>query len=178
MLGARVLASSLRMFHIITNVHTLLQFHRALSQALVINTHLAPCTIAPCYPTSASPLMVRNHEGHSNIVQLECLQEYLSPRCCTCYMMSFDAIPVLDLSRSQHAATKPAFLADLRRALLEVGFLYISNTDINQTLVEDVISNGKAFFELPDEAKLAIQMKNAPSFLGLPSRCLNPNYVC
>ncbi|MCJ1436867.1 hypothetical protein MMC27_006249 [Xylographa pallens] len=80
--------------------------------------------------------------------------------------MSFDTIPILDLSRSQHRSTKPTFLADLRRALLEVGFLYISNTDISQLLVEDVISNGKAFFELPDDAKLAIQMKNAPSFLG------------
>ncbi|MCJ1287802.1 hypothetical protein MMC26_007154 [Xylographa opegraphella] len=80
--------------------------------------------------------------------------------------MSFDTIPILDLSRSQHDSTKPAFLADLRRALLEVGFLYISNTDISPALVDDVISNGKAFFELSDEAKLAIQMKNAPSFLG------------
>ena len=83
--------------------------------------------------------------------------------------MSFETIPILDLSRAQHSSTKPAFLADLRRALLEVGFLYISNTDVGQTLVENVISNGKAFFELPDEAKLAIQMKNAPSFLGLKS---------
>ncbi|MCJ1378855.1 hypothetical protein MMC17_001954 [Xylographa soralifera] len=80
--------------------------------------------------------------------------------------MSFNTIPILDLSRSQHGSTKPAFLADLRRALLQVGFLYISNTDVNQSLVNDVINNGKAFFDLPDEAKLAIQMKNAPSFLG------------
>ena len=81
--------------------------------------------------------------------------------------MSFDAIPVLNLSRSQDPVTKPAFLLDLRRALLEVGFLYIDNTDVDQSLIEDVISNGKAFFDLPDQAKLAIQMKNARSFLGL-----------
>ncbi|MCJ1474022.1 hypothetical protein MMC13_002680 [Lambiella insularis] len=80
--------------------------------------------------------------------------------------MSFSAIPVLDLSRSQHPDTKPAFLLDLRRALLDVGFLYISNTGIGRSLIDDVIKNGKAFFDLPEEAKLAIQMKNAPSFLG------------
>ncbi|MCJ1402802.1 hypothetical protein MMC11_006023 [Xylographa trunciseda] len=80
--------------------------------------------------------------------------------------MSFSIIPILDLSLSQHSSTKPAFLSDLRRALLEVGFLYISNTDIDHSLIEDVIRNGKAFFDLPDEAKLKIQMKNAHSFLG------------
>ncbi|MCJ1248123.1 hypothetical protein MMC30_005338 [Trapelia coarctata] len=80
--------------------------------------------------------------------------------------MSFTSIPVLDLSLSEHPDTKPAFLSDLRNALLEVGFLYISNTGIDTKLIDDVIANGKAFFDLPDEAKLAIQMKNSPSFLG------------
>jgi len=86
--------------------------------------------------------------------------------------MSFTSIPVLDLSLSQHPDTKPAFLSDLRSALLEVGFLYISKTGIDTKLIDDVIANGKAFFGLPDEAKLAIQMKNAPSFLGL--RAISP----
>lgn len=82
--------------------------------------------------------------------------------------MSFDAIPILDLSLSQDPNTKPTFLSNLRHALLEVGFLYINNTGIDQSLIDDVIKNGKAFFDLPDEAKLAIQMTNAASFLGLP----------
>ena len=80
--------------------------------------------------------------------------------------MSFDVIPVLDLSLSRHPETKPAFLHDLRTALLEVGFLYITNTGISDALRRDVIAQGKAFFELPDEKKLQIQMKNCPSFLG------------
>jgi isopenicillin N synthase-like dioxygenase len=80
--------------------------------------------------------------------------------------MAFNAIPVLDLSLSRDPATKPAFLASLRKALLEVGFLYISNTGIADELIEGVIKNGRAFFDLPSEAKLAVQMKNEKSFLG------------
>ena len=87
--------------------------------------------------------------------------------------MSFDSIPILDLSLSRDPEAKPAFLADLRRALLEVGFLYIKNTGIADALVQDVIDNGKAFFDLPDEAKLAIAMKNQKSFLGMR---LSPEY--
>lgn len=80
--------------------------------------------------------------------------------------MSFTSIPLLDLSLSRNPETKPAFLESLREALLEVGFLYIKNTGIDDALIEDVITQGKAFFDLPEEKKLEIQMKNVPSFLG------------
>ncbi|KAL8636657.1 MAG: hypothetical protein Q9228_005970 [Teloschistes exilis] len=80
--------------------------------------------------------------------------------------MSFDSIPVLDLSLAQDAKTKPIFLQSLRSALLEVGFLYIKNTGISDELVEEVITQGKAFFSIPNAKKMEVQMKNAPSFLG------------
>ena len=80
--------------------------------------------------------------------------------------MSFSAIPVLDLSLVRNQDTKPAFLETLRNALLDVGFLYIKNTGIDDSLIQDVIEQGKAFFDLPDEKKLEIQMKKKPSFLG------------
>ena len=80
--------------------------------------------------------------------------------------MSFHEIPVLDLSLSRHSGSKPAFLSSLRDALLDVGFLYLKNTGINDALIQDVIDQGKAFFSLSEEQKLEIQMKNVPSFLG------------
>ncbi len=80
--------------------------------------------------------------------------------------MSFDEIPVLDLSLSRHPDTKSAFLDSLRNALLDVGFLYIKDTGIDDALFQDVIEQGKAFFSLPEERKLEVQMKNVPSFLG------------
>lgn len=81
-------------------------------------------------------------------------------------MSSFTSIPILDLSLASDAATKPEFLTQLRHALLEVGFLYIKNVGKPEELFEEVIRLGKAFFDIPDEEKLKIEMKNAPSFLG------------
>lgn len=80
-------------------------------------------------------------------------------------------MPVLDLSQARNAFTKPSFLDSLRRALLEVGFLYIENAGISDNLIEDVINQGRAFFDLPEEKKLEVQMKNAPSFLGRLLTC-------
>ncbi|PHH87411.1 hypothetical protein CDD83_8916 [Cordyceps sp. RAO-2017] len=67
--------------------------------------------------------------------------------------MSFTSIPVLDLELARNAATKGEFLAQLRHALLEVGFLYLKNTGIPAALVDDVVDKGKAFFDLPLEEK-------------------------
>ena len=74
--------------------------------------------------------------------------------------MSSDEIPMLDLSLSRHPDTKSAFLDSLRNALLDVGFLYIKDTGIDDALIQDVVEQGKAVFSLPEERK------NVPSFLG------------
>ncbi|KAI1423251.1 hypothetical protein F5Y12DRAFT_786210 [Xylaria sp. FL1777] len=80
--------------------------------------------------------------------------------------MSFTSVPILDLAQSRDPATKPQFLAELRHALMEVGFLYLKNVGIPDELWRDVVSEGRAFFDIPREEKLKIEMKNAPSFLG------------
>ncbi|KAM3544812.1 hypothetical protein ARSEF1564_002276 [Beauveria bassiana] len=80
--------------------------------------------------------------------------------------MSFTSIPILDLAEAKDSATKPEFLRQLRHALMEVGFLYLKNVGIPDSLFEQVIEQGKAFFNIPEEEKLKIEMKNAPSFLG------------
>ena len=80
--------------------------------------------------------------------------------------MASDTIPLLDLSLARCLETRASFLEELRRALLEVGFLYIKNTGISSTLIQDVVEQGRAFFDLPMEKKLEVEMKNAPSFLG------------
>ncbi|KAF4976965.1 hypothetical protein FZEAL_6435 [Fusarium zealandicum] len=80
--------------------------------------------------------------------------------------MSFTSIPVLDLAAAKDPATKPEFLKQLRHALLEVGFLYLKNVGIPDELFKQVIDLGKGFFDIPEEEKLKIEMKNAPSFLG------------
>lgn len=80
--------------------------------------------------------------------------------------MSFTEVPVLDLSLASSPTTKPTLLSQLRHALLEVGFLYISHTGIPEKLIRDVQTLGKAFFDLPMEEKLKCEMKNQKSFLG------------
>lgn len=80
--------------------------------------------------------------------------------------MAFTQIPLLDLSEARDEQLKPGFLRKLRDALLNVGFLYIKNTGIDQKLYDRVCEEGIKFFDLPDEEKLRIEMKNEASFLG------------
>ncbi|KAL9089282.1 MAG: hypothetical protein Q9165_005850 [Trypethelium subeluteriae] len=80
---------------------------------------------------------------------------------------NFNAIPTLPLAQARDPKTKPAFLDALRSALLNVGFLYLSETGLDEELVERVCAETRRFFEeLPEEEKLKIEMKNEKSFLG------------
>jgi isopenicillin N synthase-like dioxygenase len=80
---------------------------------------------------------------------------------------TFTQIPILPLSAALSPDTKPQFLADLRSALLHVGFLYLSDTGLPDGLVQRVIGECSRFFEeLPVEEKEKIEMKNEKSFLG------------
>lgn len=82
-------------------------------------------------------------------------------------MPSFSEIPTLKLSEARDPASKPAFLTSLRDALLNVGFLYLSDTGLPQSLIDDVIRECQAFFtDLSEEEKIKVEMKNEQSFLG------------
>jgi isopenicillin N synthase-like dioxygenase len=67
--------------------------------------------------------------------------------------MSFTSIPILDLALARDPITKPQFLSDLRHALMEVGFLYLKNVGISDETFQQVIEEGKAFFDIPDGEK-------------------------
>lgn len=79
---------------------------------------------------------------------------------------SFTDIPILDLGEARDAKTKPVFLEKLRQAVLSVGFFYIKNTGVDQAFFDRVCKEGIQFFDLPEDEKLRIEMKNKPSFLG------------
>lgn len=81
-------------------------------------------------------------------------------------MSDFTEVPVLDYALSTSEETKPACLEKLKHALLEVGFLYVKNTGVDTVLVDNVVRLGKAFFDLPEEEKLRLEMKNSPHFVG------------
>ncbi|KAL4782900.1 hypothetical protein BJX76DRAFT_331507 [Aspergillus varians] len=84
----------------------------------------------------------------------------------TVHSDSFTAIPILDYSQSTSPTTKPAFLADLRNALVNVGFFYLVNAPIASEIRQDLVSKCKKLFDLPLEKKLEIEMVNSKHFLG------------
>ncbi|KAL4814671.1 hypothetical protein BDW67DRAFT_176864 [Aspergillus spinulosporus] len=77
---------------------------------------------------------------------------------------SFTVIPVLDYSLSK--SDKSAFLADLRYALVNVGFFYLVNAPIRPQIRQDLVKKCRAIFDLPLEKKLEIEMVNSKHFLG------------
>jgi isopenicillin N synthase-like dioxygenase len=82
---------------------------------------------------------------------------------------SFTSVPVLQLSLARDPSTKPAFLVELRDALLNVGFLYLSGTGLPNDLIGKVCKLTTDFFDediLPLREKERIEMKNEKSFLG------------
>ncbi|KAL4748192.1 hypothetical protein BDW72DRAFT_215027 [Aspergillus terricola var. indicus] len=77
---------------------------------------------------------------------------------------SFTVIPALDFALS--SSDKPAFLADLRYALVNVGFFYLVNAPIRPQIRQDLVKKCRAIFDLPIEKKLEIEMVNSKHFLG------------
>lgn len=80
--------------------------------------------------------------------------------------MAFSSIPILDFAQSNSPSTKPAFLADLRHAIVNVGFFYLRNTSIPASVQDVFVERGKEIFDLPLDKKLEIEMVNSKHFLG------------
>lgn len=72
---------------------------------------------------------------------------------------------MLDFSQAL-SPSKPTFLANLREALVNVGFFYLRNAPISAQSQEQFIEKALGLFELPLEKKLEIEMVNSPHFLG------------
>jgi isopenicillin N synthase-like dioxygenase len=84
-------------------------------------------------------------------------------------MASFTTVPILSLDQARDPNTKPLFLIRLRDTLLNVGFLYLSDTGLSKELVDRVCELTVAFFDehvLSLAEKEKIEMKNEKSFLG------------
>lgn len=78
----------------------------------------------------------------------------------------FTSIPSLDytLLTSGH---KDVFIAQLRHAVIHVGFMYLANPPIDRAVVSRLLSlTPKLFDDIPQEKKDALRMANSPHFLG------------
>lgn len=80
---------------------------------------------------------------------------------------SFNSIPILDLAHADAGdAGRNQLLAQLRHALVDVGFLYIVNHGVPENVVTDMIKILPELFNLSESYKEDIALHNSPHFLG------------
>ncbi|KAA1469511.1 Clavaminate synthase-like protein [Dentipellis sp. KUC8613] len=79
---------------------------------------------------------------------------------------NFASVPVLDYSLVSSPSTRPAFLAQLQHALINVGFLYLAHPPVQPAEFDRLIAYIPQLFALPSAQKDAIRMANSEHFLG------------
>ncbi|KAI0929810.1 hypothetical protein AcV5_006676 [Taiwanofungus camphoratus] len=78
----------------------------------------------------------------------------------------FSSVPVLDWSLTTNPDRRFDFILQLRHALINVGFLYLSNPPVSREDIDAVINYAPRLFDLPQEAKDKIRMANSEHFFG------------
>ena len=78
----------------------------------------------------------------------------------------FSSVPILDYSLLSSPSTRAQFISQLQHALINVGFLYLSNHPVPAPLVSSVVSYIPQLFALPQDEKDKIAMINSEHFLG------------
>ncbi|KAI0072208.1 Clavaminate synthase-like protein [Panus rudis PR-1116 ss-1] len=81
---------------------------------------------------------------------------------------NFSHIPIIDLQdiTSSDPARRKALARAVRDACINVGFLYVKNHNIPETIIEDALSASKEFFSLPTEKKMEIDIRKTPNYKG------------
>lgn len=79
---------------------------------------------------------------------------------------SVKGLPILDLALADDPSRKPELLAQLRDALFNVGFLYVTNHRVPAATIRNLVSRLPVLFDQPPEAKAAMSKLNSPHFLG------------
>ncbi|KAK2735069.1 hypothetical protein FQN57_001349 [Myotisia sp. PD_48] len=82
---------------------------------------------------------------------------------------SFSEIPIIDLSQACDPLKKPRLLEQLRHALIHVGFLYVLNHGVSDSVISGLVRLLPELFNLPLDAKAEIALSNSPHFLGYSS---------
>lgn len=81
--------------------------------------------------------------------------------------MNQPSIPLLDIRRLDGSgADRETFLAEMREAARDVGFIYLAGHGVEERLLGDLIAISRQFFALPEADKLAVEMVHSPHFRG------------
>jgi len=83
-------------------------------------------------------------------------------------LVSFERLPVVDVSALAEpvGADRRATVLALKRAASEVGFLYVSGHGVDAAAVHAVEEVARAFFALPQAAKLRYHIRGSPNHRG------------
>ncbi|KAH7068085.1 putative hyoscyamine 6-dioxygenase, partial [Paraphoma chrysanthemicola] len=79
---------------------------------------------------------------------------------------NFTSIPVVDLSKADTSTTRSELLKDLRHAVTDIGFLYVSNHGVPNHVIQSLVAALPKLFSLPEEEKRKVALENSPHFLG------------
>ena len=80
----------------------------------------------------------------------------------------FDTVPVIDFAGmlTGDPEAKVEVGANLRDACSNVGFFYIKNHGVPQSLIDRTFAESERFFRIPREEKFAIHVKKSPHLIG------------
>ena len=78
---------------------------------------------------------------------------------------NFQSIPLLDYSLLS-TDRREDFVLQLRNALINVGFLYLSNPPVDKEVIDSLLKYVPRLFDIPQEKKDAIRMENSEHILG------------
>ena len=81
---------------------------------------------------------------------------------------AFHSIPVIDFTSaySKDFARRKQLASEVYDACVRVGFFYIKNHGVDESIMKNVFSAAKDFFGLPLEDKMAIDLNKSPHFRG------------
>jgi isopenicillin N synthase-like dioxygenase len=99
--------------------------------------------------------------------------------------LDFDTIPVIDIAELGHAdlAKRTEVAAQIRRACEQVGFFYIKNHGVGESLQASAYAAAREFFALPTDDKLVVDIRKSARHRGycatgvLNADINNPNAV-
>jgi isopenicillin N synthase-like dioxygenase len=89
---------------------------------------------------------------------------------------AFHEIPVIDFrdAFSNDVEVKKRLAGKIYDACVRVGFFYISNHGIEDSVMKNIFSAAKDFFRLPLEDKMAIDLNKSPHFRGYTKLMVRP----
>ena len=100
--------------------------------------------------------MVQQNSAYAELVRPEAKQ------------VPFDSIPLIDLGPflAGTADDRARVATEIGKACRDIGFFYVTNHGVPQTLIDAVFAQSKRFFALPHDEKMRISIVDSPNHRG------------